>query len=344
MKLTQLAPATDHERVVYAEDAASGYRGIIAVHSTRLGPAVGGTRVWRYGSLDDALTDALRLSRGMTYKNAAAGLALGGGKSVILLDDTMQDRADLFRQHGRFVETFHGQYITAEDVGSSPADMGFVREMTSHVAGLAELSGDPSPITAHGVFRAIEATLMHMHGSSSLAGKSIAIQGVGHVGYHLAKELQSAGATLIVADIDVRAVHRCQAELGARVCSPDRIHTEPVDIFAPCALGGVLNERTIPALHCTAVVGAANNQLLTPADATRLAERGIVYAPDFIANAGGVINGSREILGWSAERAAGRVDAIYQTMLEVLASAVRHSITTADAADRLAEARLNTVT
>ncbi|MEO8295791.1 MAG: Glu/Leu/Phe/Val dehydrogenase dimerization domain-containing protein [Gemmatimonadota bacterium] len=336
MKISGITTGTDHEQVMTAEDPALGYRGIIAIHSTRLGPAVGGTRVWHYNTFDHALQDVLRLSRGMTFKNAAAGLPLGGGKSVIMVNGMLPDRRDLFRAHGQFVESFGGRYITAEDAGSSPADMAFVREATTHVAGLAELSGDPSPVTAHGVFRAMQATLMHLHGTTSLAGKRVAVQGVGHVGYHLAEELYRAGAHLVLADIDESAVSRCVSRLGATRASPEDIHRQIVDIFAPCALGGTINARTIPELGCAVIAGAANNQLGDANDASLLAERGIAYAPDYIANAGGVINGSREILGWTAEYAAEKVEGIFDTMLQVFQSASRESITTAEAADRLA--------
>lgn len=340
MKITVLKVESDHELVLLGEDESAGYRGLIAIHSTRLGPAVGGTRVWRYSSQAAALTDVLRLSRGMTYKNAAAGLDLGGGKSVIMLDDGAVDRGSLFRAHGRFVEALSGRYITAEDVGSSPSDMALMREETRHVAGLVGLSGDPSPVTARGVFRAIQATMKHRHGDPGLAGKRVAIQGVGHVGYHLARELAAAGAELIVADLHPQAVERCIGEMGATAASPQSIHTIEAEVFAPCAMGGGLNAGTIGELRCAAVVGAANNQLEEESDGDRLEAREILYAPDYIANAGGVINGSREILGWSAERALARVEGIYDTVLEVFRAAAMNEITTARAADRLAERRL----
>ncbi len=340
MKITVIPVESDHEEVLLGEEEASGYHGLVAIHSTRLGPAVGGTRVWRYDSLDAALTDVLRLSRGMTYKNAAAGLDLGGGKSVIVLRDGGENREALFRAHGRFVESLGGRYITAEDVGSTPADMAVMRGETSHVAGLMGLSGDPSPVTARGVFRAIQATMMRMEKSSRLAGKTVAIQGVGNVGYHLARELFAAGARLTVADIHPEAVARCVGEFGAAALGPDSIHAVEADVFAPCALGGVLGETSIGELRCRAVVGAANNQLVTEYDGDRLEASGVLYGPDYIANAGGVINGSREILGWSAKLAQSRVEGIYDTMLEVFRSAAASGITTAQAADRLAERRL----
>jgi leucine dehydrogenase len=340
MKISTVLTRTDHELVQLAEDPESGYRGIIAVHSTRLGPAVGGTRLWEYASTDDALADALRLSRGMTFKNAAAGLAMGGGKSVILRPAGEFDRELLFRAHGRFVDSLGGRYITAEDVGSSTTDMATVRKETPYAAGLAELSGDPSPVTAHGVFRAIQAAAFHRWGSADLAGRRVALQGCGNVGYHLARELAAAGVSLVVADVNSAAVNRLVRELNATAVEPRFIHATPADIYAPCALGGILNSGTIPALHCQIVAGAANNQLLDDVDAERLGARGILYVPDFIANAGGVINGSREILGWTRERALAKVEAIYETTLAVFRLASDRGITTAAAAERLALERL----
>lgn len=340
MKISNVATGTDHEMVQLAEDAECGYRGIIAIHSTRLGPAVGGTRLWSYDSLEEALSDALRLSRGMTFKNAAAGLALGGGKSVILKPSGAFDREMLFRAHGRFVDSLGGRYITAEDVGSSPADMAIMRQETPHAAGLAELSGDPSPVTARGVFRSIEAAAFHRWGSSVLRGRRVALQGCGNVGYHLGRELFAAGASLTVADVNAPASARIARELKATVVDPRHIHSTDTDIYAPCALGGTLNSGTIPELHCEIIAGAANNQLLEAADAERIEARGILYVPDFIANAGGVINGTRELLGWDRERALAKVEAIYDTTLEIFRLAAALGITTAAAADQVALERL----
>jgi leucine dehydrogenase len=335
---------TEHEAVLLGEDPESGYRGIIAVHSTRLGPAVGGTRLWSYSTIDEALSDALRLSRGMTFKNAAAGLALGGGKSVILKPAGAFDREKLFRAHGRFVESLGGRYITAEDVGSSPTDMVNVRKETAHAAGLPDLSGDPSPVTARGVFRSIEAAAFFRWGSADLTGRKIALQGCGNVGFHLARELSAAGASLLIADVTPAATERVLRELpAAAVADPRQIHSASVDIYAPCALGGILNSGTIPELRCAIIAGAANNQLLDSADADRIEARGILYVPDFIANAGGVINGTREMLGWAREQALARVEAIYDTTLEIIRLAASLGITTAAAADRVALDRLKGV-
>src|SRR5689334_3552908 len=229
-------------------DPAAGFRGIIAIHSTVLGPALGGTRFWRYSSDEEAIVDALRLARGMTYKNAVAGLNLGGGKSVIIGDNKTSDREMIFRAHGRFVESLGGRYITAEDVGTSTADMDYVHMETKNVSGLAGRSGDPSPVTAHGVFRAIQASAKERWGSDDLSGRTVSVQGCGHVGYFLAKELHEAGATLIVTDIDGDRVKQVVSEFGARAVAPDDIYGVQADIFAPCALGGIINDKTIPQL------------------------------------------------------------------------------------------------
>src|SRR5260370_19110168 len=256
-----------YARVIWGTDSQSGYRGIVAIHCTTLGPAVGGTRYWRYASDEDALTDALRLARGLTYKNALAGLPCGGGKSIIL-HDAIADRSDarekLFRDDGRVVEAPKGSYITGEDVGTSPADMEHIRKETSHVAGLEGGSGDPSPKTARGVFRAMQAAARYRWGSDDLAGRTVAIQGCGHVGYYLAGELNSARVKLVVTDVDQERVKRVRDEFGATIVAPENIFSVDADIFAPCALGGILNDQTIPQLRAQLVVGAANNQLLQP--------------------------------------------------------------------------------
>src|SRR6185503_7521079 len=234
MKLFDTIAGMGHEQVVLCHDPAAGYRGIIAIHSTILGPALGGTRFWSYGSDEEAIVDALRLARGMTYKNAVAGLNLGGGKSVIIGDNKTKDRELIFRAHGRFVETLGGRYITAEDVGTSTADMDYVHMETKNVSGLAGRSGDPSPVTAHGVFRAIQASAKERWGNDDIGGRVVAVQGCGHVGYFLAKELREAGARLIVTDIDAERVKRVVGEFGARAVAPEEIYGGTADIFAPC--------------------------------------------------------------------------------------------------------------
>jgi len=343
MQLFDTIASMGHEQLVICNDSSAGYRGIIAVHSTTLGPALGGTRFWQYASDEEAIVDALRLSRGMTYKNAVAGLNLGGGKSVIIGNNKTSDREMIFRAHGRFVESLGGRYITAEDVGTSTADMDFVHMETKNVAGLAGLSGDPSPVTAHGVFRAIQASAKERWGSDDLSTKTISLQGAGHVGYYVAKELHAAGAKLVVTDIDAERVKQVVAEFGARSVAPDEICGVQADIFAPCALGGIINDKTIPQLKCEIVAGAANNVLLEARHGVALEEKGILYAPDYVANAGGVINVYSELAGWSSARAFRKADEIYDTILKVFAIAKQDKIPTYVAADRLAEQRIKAV-
>jgi leucine dehydrogenase len=332
-----------HEQVVLCHDASCGYRGIIAIHSTTLGPALGGTRFWQYASSEEAIVDALRLARGMTYKNAVAGLNLGGGKSVIIGDNKTTKRELIFRAHGRFVESLGGRYITAEDVGTSTHDMDFVHMDTNHVAGLAGRSGDPSPVTAHGVFRSIQASAKYRWGTDDLSGKTVTIQGCGHVGYYLAKELSDAGATLIVTDIDAERVRRVVDDFGARAVELDEIYGVTADVFAPCALGGIINDATLPQLKVAIVAGAANNQLLDPRHGDELEEKDIIYAPDYVANAGGVINVYGELAGWDSSRALRQADEIYDTVLHVFEIAKQDGIPSYQAADRLAERRLKSV-
>lgn len=329
-----------HEEVVVASDPSCGYRGIIAVHSTALGPALGGTRFWQYDSDEAAITDALRLSRGMTYKNAVAGLDLGGGKSVIIGDNRTQNREAIFRAHGRFVESLGGRYITAEDVGTGTADMDYVHLETEHVAGLKHKSGDPSPVTAHGVFRAIQASAKNRWGSDDLHGKVVAIQGCGNVGRNLARELHEAGARLIVSDIDPARTERVAKETGATIVQGDEIYSVEADIFAPCALGGIINDGTLPKLKVEVIAGGANNQLLEERHGDKLEEMGLQYAPDYVANAGGVINVFGEVAGWDSERALRKADDIYDTVLQVFEIAKAEGIPSYEAADRLAERRL----
>lgn len=331
----------EYERVVTCLDEDSGYHGIVAIHSTVLGPAVGGTRFWRYDDEEAALRDALRLSRGMTYKCALAGVPFGGGKSIIIGDNRLTDREPIFRAHGRFVETFGGRYITAEDVGTTTADMEYVRTETSYVAGLVGQSGDPSPVTALGVFRAIQAAAKYLWNSDTLLGRSVAIQGCGNVGYYLADYLSRVGAKLIVTDLDAARAQRLSTELGAAKVDPEDIYGLRADIFAPCALGGIINDQTIPQLKVAMIAGAANNQLLESRHGDALAERGILYAPDYVINAGGVINGCRELLGWSPSYSATKVDEIYETLSNVFNLSKAQGIPPHRAADRLAELRLN---
>jgi len=339
MNITE-KPTDTHEKVLIGRDAATGYHGIIAIHSTALGPAVGGTRFWNYQSEDEALIDALRLSRGMTYKNALPGLPLGGGKSIIIGDSKSPNREALLRAHGRFVNTLAGRYITAEDVGTSPADMEIVRQETAYVGGLVGGSGDPSPHTARGVFRAIQAAGKFRWNNDSLSGVTVALQGCGHVGYNLAQLLHEAGAKLVVSDVNKESVSRAVEAFGAEAVHPNEIISTRGDVFAPCALGGVINDETIPKLKAQIVAGAANNQLLEERHGTMLRERNILYAPDYVANAGGILNGCIELLGWQADYAAQKVDEIYDTVLRIFESAAERGTATNEAADQLAEAVL----
>lgn len=343
MELFDRLAKMGHEEVVVASDPSCGYRGIIAVHSTALGPALGGTRFWQYESDEAAITDALRLSRGMTYKNAVANLDLGGGKSVIIGDNRTTNREAIFRAHGRFVESLGGRYITAEDVGTGTADMDFVHLETEHVAGLKEKSGDPSPVTAHGVFRSIQASAKERWGSDDLHGKTVAIQGCGNVGRNLASELHEAGAKLIVSDIDPERAQRVATETGAQIVQGDEIYGVKADIFAPCALGGIINDTTLPLFKFEVISGGANNQLLEPRHGDKLEEMGMQYAPDYVANAGGVINVFGEVAGWDSEKSLKKADEIYDTILQVFDIAKRESIPSYQAADRLAELRLHAV-
>src|SRR5215469_15051890 len=341
MQITE-KPVAGYERVVVAEAPESGYHAIIAIHSTVRGPAGGGTRFWNYRTQEEALQDALRLARGMTYKNGLAELPLGGGKAVIIGDNTTKDRERIFRAHGRFINSLLGRFITGEDVGTSPADMEYVRQETPYVAGLPGASGDPSPRTARGVFRAMQAAARHRWGSDDLSGHAVAIQGCGHVGYFLAEELHRAGARIVATDIDHEKVQRVVADFGATAVPEQEIYSMAADIFAPCALGGIINDQTIPQLECQIVCGAANNQLLEPRHGDLLEKQNRVYVPDYAANAGGIINGCcQEILGWDLPTTLKKVDAIYHTILEIFQLAQKQRIPTYQAADRLAEQRVS---
>ena len=294
-----------HESVHYFHDEATGLQAIVAVHSTALGPGAGGTRRWVYRNDADALTDVLRLSRGMTYKNAVAGLRFGGGKAVILASDDAPKSPDLFRAFGRCVDSLSGRYVTAEDVGCSVDDMRYVREETEFVSGLPQsggsAGGDPSPWTAIGCFEGIEAAVAARLGADSLKGIRVAVQGVGHVGLHLCKLLHEAGAELFVSDVNKEHLDATLAEVPATVIPPTELLFADVDVLAPCALGNILTSTTIPKIKATVIAGAANNQLATQADGARLAERDILYAPDYVINAGGIISVAAEYYGSSSK-------------------------------------------
>ena len=338
--IEELSTNTDHERVLFCRDPEAGYRGVIAIHSSAAGRAAGGTRLWAYETEEAGVEDALRLSRGMTYKSVMAGLPLGGGKSVIFREEGHEEgsrREAVFRAHGRFVEHLGGRYVTAEDVGTSPADMAVIRRETSHVAGVAI---DPSPRTALGVARAMRAAALHRWGSDDLAGRTVVIQGCGNVGFHLARELHGMGARLVVTDLDAGRVKRTVEATGARAVELEEVFGVEADVFAPCALGGILNPGTVSRLRVEIVTGAANNQLREPEDGDRLRERDILYVPDYVANAGGVIGGCAELLGWSEDIVKDRVERIYDTVLEVLRLAGEQDVPPHAAADRLVEQRL----
>jgi leucine dehydrogenase len=329
-----------HEQVSFASDRESGYRGIIAIHDTTLGPSLGGTRFWHYANVMEAFQDVLRLSRAMTYKAAVAGLNLGGGKSVIIGDPDTRNREPIFRAHGRHIERLGGRYITAEDVGTSPADMELMLKETKHVAGLPGRSGDPSPVTALGVYRGMKACAQHRWGNDSLTGKTVAVQGVGHVGYYLCQHLAKEGARLMVTDVVDEKVQRVVKEMGAKAVTPEEIYGVKADIYAPCALGGAINDRTIRKLKVEIVAGGANNQLAEERHGDELEENGITYAPDYVINGGGVINVNAELAGWSSEEAHRKASEIYDTILRVFAIAREEHIPSYRAADRLAERRL----
>lgn len=333
-----------YEQVAYAYDEATGLQAIVAIHSTVLGPALGGTRFWPYPDEEAALVDVCRLARGMTYKHAAAGLDQGGGKAVILGDPRTLRTDELVIAYARFVDGLGGRYVTAEDVGTTQADMDLVRTVTRHVTGVSESlggSGDPSPATALGVLWAMRAVATHLWGSSSLAGRHVTISGVGKVGAALADHLHREGARLSIADVRADAAAAVAARTGAVVVDPVSAHRVPCDVFSPCALGAVLDATTIGQLRCAAVVGSANNQLATEQDAQRIAESGVLYAPDYVVNAGGVINIAEEQHGYDRSRADARIGGIHDTVLRVLDLAAERGLTTAEAADRLAEERID---
>jgi leucine dehydrogenase len=332
-----------HEQLLFSYEPTSGYRGIIAIHDTTLGPALGGTRFWNYATDEEAIVDVLRLARGMTYKAAVAGLNLGGGKAVIMGDPKTTRREMLFRAHGRFVDSLKGRYITAEDVGTSVEDMDYVQMETAFVSGVAGRSGDPSPVTAYGTYRGIKACSRARYGTDSLHDVTVAVQGTGHVGYYLCSFLADEGARLIVTDIDDAKVDRVVSEFGARAVAPDAIYTVDAQVFAPCALGAVVNDRTIGSLRFDIIAGAANNQLAEERHGRALEEREILYAPDYVINAGGLINVYGELNGWTADRAKRKAGEIYDTLLQLFDLANEQGIPTFEAADRLAERRIEQV-
>jgi leucine dehydrogenase len=333
-----------HEQVIFFFDRGSGLKAIVALHDTTLGPAVGGCRMWPYATEADAITDVLRLSRGMTFKAAMADLPYGGGKAVIIGDPRTDKSEALFRALGRCIDGLGGRYYTGEDVGTAPQDMDWAGEQTAYVLGRTRGggSGDPSPVTARGVWSGIRAAVRHKLQRNDLAGVRVAIQGLGHVGSNLARLLAEDGARLIIADLDQERVKRAADELGAKAAGVDAILTVECDVLAPCALGGVLNDDTIPRLACRIVAGAANNQLLEDRHGAALHARGILYAPDYVINAGGLINIALELEpgGYDRARALARVEGIGATLAEVFERSARSGTPPHEVADRLARERI----
>ena len=335
-----------YEQIVYFSDDQSGLRAIVAIHSTALGPALGGTRFYPYANEDDALVDVLRLAKGMTYKAAAAGLDLGGGKGVIIGDPRRIKTEELLRAYGRFVETLGGRYITAEDVGTALGDMDIVRRESRWVTGCSHTyggSGDPSPVTAYGVLQGIKACLLEVYGNAHLSGRTVALQGVGKVGHALCGYLVAEGVKVTIADADVDNLARAVSDHGVETAPPEKIHALEVDVFAPCALGAVINDDTISDLNCKIVAGAANNQLALEAHGDKLRDLGILYAPDFVINAGGLINVEDELRGYDRGRAMSRVEGIYKQLQHICAMSRERNISTARAAMEYAEDRIRKV-
>jgi len=337
---------TGHEEVVFCHNQDAGLKAIIAIHNTVLGPALGGLRMWPYKTEQDAVNDVLRLSRGMTYKNAVADLNLGGGKAVIIGDPSKDKSEALFRAFGRFVNSLNGRYITAEDVGIDVNDMEYVFRETEYVTGVHQVhggSGDPSPFTAFGTLQGLMAALQVKHGNEDVGKYSYAVQGAGHVGSEFIKLLREQGAKVFVTDINKDAVQRCVDELGCEAVGLDEIYDVDADVYSPCALGGTLNEQTIDRIKAKIVCGAANNQLATDAIGDELTRRGVLYAPDYAVNAGGVMNVSLEIDGYNRERAMRMMRTIYYNLGRIFEISKAENVPTYKAADRLAEERISAI-
>jgi len=341
-----LGGSHEHEQVSFFFDRDSGYRGIIAIHSTVLGPAVGGTRLRRYASDAEALEDVLRLSQAMSYKASISGLDWGGGKSVIIAGEgsgageSVAKREALFRAHGRHIESLGGRYVTAEDVGTVPEDMESINATTDNVVGLPQKMGNPAPITALGTFHGLRACAQQRWASDDLSTKTAAVQGLGNVGYELCALLAEAGVALLVADVDGGRVDRAVEDFGARAVEPDAIYDCAADIFCPCALGGVINDASIDRMQFEVIAGAANNQLQTEEDGDRLHELGVVYAPDFVINCGGLIMGTAEWNGWSIETARKKTSESYDILAGIFGRASELSIPAHRAANQIARDRI----
>ncbi len=338
----------DHEQLIFCHDSQTGLKAIISIHNTVLGPALGGTRMWNYTSDAEALHDVLRLARGMTYKAAISGLNLGGGKAVIIGDvDKIKNEA-LLRRFGKFVESLNGKYVTAEDMNMTPSDMEYIAMETKHVTGLSESiggGGDPSPVTAYGVYVGMKASAKKAYGNDSLEGKRISVQGVGSVGMHLLEYLSKEKAKLFVSDYNEGRLHSAAKKYKAHPIGLDEIYNLEVDIYSPCAMGATINDNTIDRMRCKIIAGAANNQLDDEVlHGKMLASRGIIYAPDFLINAGGLINVGIDYLGgWSKERAYRKTEKIYQTTIDILNLAEKEGIHTHDAAMKLAKKRISDI-
>lgn len=334
-----------HEQVVFCHDKDTGLKAIIGVHNTVLGPALGGTRMWNYTNEWEALNDVLRLSRGMTFKNSLSGLNLGGGKAVIIGDAKTLKTPELMTRFGLFVESLSGKYITAEDVGMETKDMDIVNKVTRHVAGISVEnggSGNPSPITAYGVFMGMKAAAKYKFGTDNLEGKKVLVQGIGHVGEVLVQHLTKSGAIVTITDINEERVNQIGAKYGAKIFTGDDLYAADVDIYAPCALGATINDETINKFKAKVIAGAANNQLANEAiHGKLLKEKGILYAPDFLINAGGVINVYSEIVNWTKEQVIEKTENIYNTALDIFNLADANNITTHQAAFTMAQKRID---
>ncbi len=334
----------DHEQVVFCNDKDTGLKAIIGIHNTVLGPALGGTRMWKYSSEWEALNDALRLSRGMTFKSAITGLNLGGGKAVIIGDAKTEKTPELMRRFGEFVHSLSGKYITAEDVGMDTEDMDIVREVTPFVTGISESkggAGNPSPITAYGVFMGMKAAAEYKFGSNDLDGRKVLVQGIGHVGESLVEHLSNEGANILISDINPARLEEVSKKYGAKIYNGD-VYEADVDIYSPCALGATINDETVNRIKASIIAGAANNQLAEEkVHGKILQERGIVYAPDFLINAGGIINVYAELEGYDRNEIMRKTENIYNTTLEILKTAAQRDITTHYAALQVAQQRIN---
>lgn len=346
MAVFSLSDFADHEQVVFVSDDKSGLKAIIAVHNSNLGPALGGCRMWPYASEEEAIRDVLRLSRGMTYKSAMANLKLGGGKSVIIGNPRTQKTPELLAAFARALEQLNGRYIAAEDSGTSVADMKYMTQFTRHVAGIHDKpsdagtrSGDPSPATAYGTFIGIKAAVKERLGRDSLEGLRVAVQGVGNVGFDLARQLKAAGAQLWVTDIHREPLLQAGKELGTTVVAPEEVFGLDVDVFAPCALGAILNDSTIPQLKAKVVAGAANNQLAEARHGAELMKRGILYAPDYVINAGGIIDVYHERIGFDRAALIKHIEGIEDNLMEIFERARKEERPTGEVADAIAEER-----